>query len=44
MTFKDNMNILEFTHNKVQEILPERAAEAHKGDFGKILLLCGSVG
>lgn len=24
--------------------LPERAKDAHKGDFGRILLLCGSVG
>lgn len=28
----------------VQKILPERDANAHKGDFGRILLLCGSRG
>ena len=28
----------------VQKILPRRAPDAHKGDFGRILLLCGSKG
>lgn len=28
----------------VLQILPDRALDAHKGDFGKILLLCGSRG
>lgn len=28
----------------VWDILPQRAVDAHKGDFGKILLLCGSKG
>lgn len=32
------------TYEKVQELLPERKPNAHKGDFGRILLLCGSVG
>lgn len=32
------------THEKVLSLLPERAADAHKGDFGRILLLCGSRG
>lgn len=31
-------------HQKVLDLLPERNSYAHKGDFGKILLLCGSVG
>lgn len=31
-------------HKDVLEILPERSACAHKGDFGKMLLLCGSRG
>lgn len=31
-------------HRQVLELLPARAAEAHKGDFGRILLLCGSRG
>lgn len=29
---------------KVQKILPKRALDAHKGDFGRVLLLCGSRG
>ena len=31
-------------HETVLNLLPERALTAHKGDFGKILLLCGSRG
>ena len=31
-------------HESVLAILPDRAVDAHKGDFGKILLLCGSKG
>ncbi len=31
-------------HNQVLSILPDRKIDAHKGDFGKILLLCGSRG
>lgn len=31
-------------HQKVLDLLPERNSYAHKGDFGKVLLLCGSVG
>ena len=29
---------------RVRALLPDRDAKAHKGDFGKILLLCGSRG
>ena len=32
------------THEKVLNILPDRDPYAHKGKFGKILLLCGSEG
>ena len=32
------------THEDVLSILPDRDPYAHKGKFGKILLLCGSVG
>ena len=35
-------NILD--HAKVLSLLPDRKTDAHKGDFGKILLLCGSRG
>ena len=32
------------THQAVLNILPDRNPSSHKGDFGKILLLCGSKG
>lgn len=35
---------MELIHTDVLNILPERDPESHKGDFGKILLLCGSRG
>lgn len=35
---------MELNHEKVLKTLPDRAIDAHKGDFGKILLLCGSKG
>lgn len=28
----------------VRELLPVRRRESHKGDYGRILLLCGSEG
>lgn len=37
-----NMKALD--HETVLSILPDRAIDAHKGDCGKILLLCGSKG
>ena len=38
------MEFLELNHEKVLSILPDRDPFAHKGKFGKILLLCGSRG
>lgn len=35
---------MEMNHEKVLELLPDRDPFAHKGKFGKILLLCGSRG
>ena len=35
---------MELNHEKVLEYLPERDPFAHKGKFGKILLLCGARG
>ena len=31
-------------HNDVLKLLPDRNANSHKGDYGRILLLCGSIG
>ena len=38
------MIMKELNHEKVLSILPDRDPYAHKGNFGKILLLCGSRG
>ena len=35
---------MELNHEKVLQLLPDRDPFAHKGKFGKILLLCGSRG
>lgn len=35
---------MELTHKDILNILPNRKADSHKGDYGKILLLCGSRG
>lgn len=34
----------ELNHNAVLNILPDRDVYAHKGNFGRVLLLCGSRG
>lgn len=31
-------------HKQVLDLLPDRKPDAHKGDFGRVLLLCGSEG
>ena len=38
------MEYRELNHEKVLSILPDRDPFAHKGKFGKLLLLCGSRG
>ena len=38
------MDFKTLDHQQVLNILPDRKTDAHKGDFGKILLLCGSRG
>ena len=35
---------MELNHEKVLSILPDRKCDAHKGDFGRVLLVCGSRG
>lgn len=35
---------MELNHKEVLSILPDRKADSHKGDYGKVLLLCGSRG
>jgi NAD(P)H-hydrate epimerase len=42
--FKKGGTKMELTYEDVLAILPARRADSHKGDYGKILLLCGSVG
>lgn len=38
------MNIRSLNQTAVQELLPNRLPDSHKGNYGKILLLCGSRG
>lgn len=38
------MEIKELNHVDVLRLLPNRNPDSHKGDYGKILLLCGSRG
>ncbi len=38
------MNAIELNHNDVMQILPDRTVDSHKGNFGKVLLICGSLG
>ena len=38
------MDVKELCHKAVLSFLPERDINAHKGSFGRILLLCGSRG
>lgn len=38
------MDFLELDHISVLSMLPERKIDAHKGDFGRVLMLCGSRG
>lgn len=35
---------MELNHDAVRSLLPDRREDSHKGDYGKILLLCGSRG
>ena len=44
MSLENGVINVELTHTDVLKILPNRCVNAHKGDFGRILLLCGSKG
>ena len=35
---------MQLTHEDILNILPDRKPDSHKGNYGKILLLCGSLG
>ena len=39
-----HMPIIEFTQRDVLAQIPKRKLDSHKGDYGRILLLCGSRG
>lgn len=38
------MDVLQLNHETVLSLLPDRDPCSHKGDFGRVLLLCGSRG
>ena len=38
------MEICTLSHEEVLSLVPDRAQDSHKGDYGRILLLCGSRG
>lgn len=38
------MQTKQLTHQDVLNLLPDRCPDSHKGNYGKILLLCGSKG
>ena len=40
----ESMDLRQLNHEDVLKMLPDRDLFAHKGDFGKLLLLCGSRG
>lgn len=38
------MQMLHIDENQIDRLLPQRGRDTHKGDYGKVLLLCGSRG
>jgi len=43
--YKDSIcNVVRLTNNSFKDILPKRAQSAHKGDFGKLLIMGGKDG
>ncbi|MBQ2445987.1 MAG: bifunctional ADP-dependent NAD(P)H-hydrate dehydratase/NAD(P)H-hydrate epimerase, partial [Oscillospiraceae bacterium] len=41
---KVKIPFLELGTRQIRGWIPKRAVHSHKGDYGKILLLCGAVG
>ena len=44
MMAKVSVPLLELRQHTIRQWLPRRKRESHKGDYGRLLLLCGSVG
>ena len=44
LPMEDGFSVLVPDHSDIRRLLPVRERYAHKGDFGKVLLLCGAVG
>ena len=43
-SLSEQLKIRTMEQGDIPALLPPRDAYAHKGDFGKVLLLCGAVG
>ena len=42
--YEGGVTVKYLDHQQVLDILPDRKSDSHKGDYGKILLICGSRG
>ena len=41
---KVKLPLIELNHQRILKLLPQRRANSHKGDYGRVLLLCGAEG
>lgn len=41
---KVKVPLIELNSRKIRQLLPKRKADSHKGDYGRVLLLCGAEG